>query len=252
MPENFRKTIISRNRVDVVEMEHMNMGKNRSKTVNTHKRVVSEAEKEAHYMRRQREKAEHFKRLIEINFLEKQSTFVTLTFLKQPSDLKTANKHVRNFIRFLKKRYMNLRYLAVVESNEKGYLHYHLVLNVICDKMLEEDIRKGWKHGIEVDIKEVYNVMGLAVYMMKQFYKKDAALYGKKRCLHSEELQEEVVVKSWDADAELEKYVKTGLKREKPVSYYLCQNENAGVVQYSSYDKEFAFFDPYVIASRIT
>ena len=251
MSENFRKSIISRTRVDVVEMEHMYIGKNKNEKANGKKRIVTEREKDAHYMRRQKAKAEDVKRLMEINFENFRSTFVTLTFSKQPADLKEANKCIRNFIRFLKKRYYDLRYLAVVESNDYGNFHYHLVLNVVYDTMLEKDIRKAWKHGIEVEIKEVYDIEGLAGYITKQFTKRDGVLYGKKRCLHSKELQDAIVVKSWDADIELQNYVKTELKEEVPVSYYFCKNENAGVVRYASYDKKIDFFDSYVVARRI-
>lgn len=113
------------------------------------------------------------KRIIDCNF-DDRSTFLTLTFKENIQDIEGANCEFTLFIKRLKRYLKNqqLKYIATWELQERGAIHYHLVLfsvPYIDNKKLAE----LWGNGfIKINkIKETVKNEAVGVYITKYFVK---------------------------------------------------------------------------------
>jgi hypothetical protein len=113
------------------------------------------------------------KRIIDCNYDDK-STFLTLTFKENIQDIERANREFTLFIKRLKRYLKNqqLKYIATWELQERGAIHYHLVLfsvPYIDNKKLAE----MWGNGfIKINkIKETVKTEAVGVYITKYFVK---------------------------------------------------------------------------------
>lgn len=108
--------------------------------------------------------------------------FITLTFEDNITDHDIANKEFRNFIRRLNyhvhKKQSGLAYIAVIERQNRGALHYHTIffnLPFIPQKKLLEIWRnKKDKRGLHV--KKIDNVNNVGAYVVKYIQKDIRAL----------------------------------------------------------------------------
>lgn len=131
----------------------------------------------------------NLRRLITTNF-SNNSKFLTLTFRENIEDVEVANGVFRDFIRGLN-RYLQrvnkpkLTYIAVVEFQKRGAVHYHL----ICDLkgVGANTIRKYWLNASKelegnIDIKNIRHVDNVGAYLVKYMTKADVdlRLVGKK------------------------------------------------------------------------
>lgn len=131
----------------------------------------------------------NLRRLITTNF-NNNSKFLTLTFRENVKDIEAANEVFRDFTRGLN-RYLlrvnkpKLNYVAVVEFQKRGAIHYHL----ICDLkgVGANTIRKYWLNATKelegnIDIKNIRHVDNVGAYLVKYMTKADAdkRLIGKK------------------------------------------------------------------------
>lgn len=113
------------------------------------------------------------KRIIDCNF-DDRSTFLTLTFKENIQDIERANREFTLFIKRLKRYLKNqqLKYIATWELQERGAIHYHLVLFSVPyiknDKLFEI-----WGNGfIKINkIKETVKTEAVGVYITKYFVK---------------------------------------------------------------------------------
>lgn len=249
----FKKIVIGRYETEVMEMDHLNVRSKNMKAGGKEetKRVTTKEEKEEHYFRRQVRKAKQLRQILKINFAENQSVFVTLTFSEQPETLKKGNNCFRKMIKALKSRYNNLLYLAVIECNQEGNFHYHVIFNISYNIQFEEDIRKFWKWGIEISVENVYAIDNLGQYITKQFWEKSNKLYGCKRYLASENLQRPETAASWnESDRELMSVFEKQIANMRPSYNYTLTNEYGGDILFSGYIGDSKIFDDYVIAIR--
>lgn len=113
------------------------------------------------------------KRIIDCNYNDK-STFLTLTFKENIQDIERANREFTLFIKRLKRYLKNqqLKYIATWELQQRGAIHYHLVLfsvPYIDNKKLGE----LWANGfIKINkIKETVKNEAVGVYITKYFVK---------------------------------------------------------------------------------
>ena len=111
------------------------------------------------------------KRIIDCNYDDK-STFLTLTFKENIQDIERANREFTLFIKRLKRYLKNqqLKYIATWELQQRGAIHYHLVLfsvPYIDNKKLGE----LWANGfIKINkIKETVKNEAVGVYITKYF-----------------------------------------------------------------------------------
>lgn len=132
--------------------------------------------------------------------------FLTLTFKENLTSLKEANKKFTLFIkRFNYYLGFQLRYIATPEYQERGAVHYHMMIfnqPFIKGKFIEENI---WKYG-GTNIKKIYRGNGLFMYITKYVSKSfsDDRFKGHKRYFysllnHSEnELDEDRVIERYE------------------------------------------------------
>lgn len=90
---------------------------------------------------------------------------VTLTFRENIKDVRTANYEFKKFVQRLKyEHYPELKYVAVVEFQERGAVHYHLLMNI--PYIRKKELEAIWGHGF-VDIKRPRNIKNWGAYFAK-------------------------------------------------------------------------------------
>ncbi|UAT31312.1 Rep protein [Bacillus badius] len=143
-------------------------------------------------------------RLIDVNY-DNYTSFLTLTFKENVQDTEYCNYEFMKFIKRLNYKIYNtkkatLKYLAVWELQERGAIHYHVMLFSV-PKIPYTDLSKLWKLGsvniqkIDADSKE-----NRGRYLSKYFTKNlDDPQYlikfmGKKRFFSSKNLKKPSVI----------------------------------------------------------
>lgn len=128
------------------------------------------------------------RRMANANF-SNQSKFITLTFADNVTDLKIAN---REFVKARKRisRHLKtpLEYIAVVEFQKRGAVHYHVLMN--CPYIEHETLARLWGHGF-VKINRIDNVDNIGAYITKYMTKDnlDERLAGQKSYFMSHNLK---------------------------------------------------------------
>lgn len=114
--------------------------------------------------------------------------------------MKKANLYFTKFVKrmtyfYKKKRGANLKYIAVIEFQKRGAVHYHIVFFNL-PFLRKEKIAEIWKHGF-IKIKKVEHVDNIGAYMSKYMTKAflDKHLQGKKRYFASKELKKPILIK---------------------------------------------------------
>lgn len=113
------------------------------------------------------------KRIIDCNF-DDRSTFLTLTFKENIQDIETTNREFTLFIKRLKRYLKNqqLKYIATWELQQRGAIHYHLVLFSV-PYIKNDKLSELWGNGfIKINkIKETVTNEAVGVYITKYFVK---------------------------------------------------------------------------------
>lgn len=101
--------------------------------------------------------------------LDDKSYFVTLTYAENLQDYKKANEIFNNFIRLKNK---NIKYLCVKEHQQRGAIHYHMIVFDI-EKEKVKQLVDSWKHGKIKHYKKITNfyTYKIANYMTDYFAK---------------------------------------------------------------------------------
>lgn len=104
------------------------------------------------------------------NFNAEYDKFVTLTFKENITDLKKANYLFMKFIQRMRyKIRKDFKYLAVIEFQKRGAIHYHMMCDIGYIKKLElSDI---WGNGF-VQINRIKHVDDLGAYLVAYIGKK--------------------------------------------------------------------------------
>lgn len=166
--------------------------------------------------------------------------FMSLTYSDNVTDRVQANKNFTKFIQRLNyhiygEKCTKLRYLAVVEYQERGAIHYHMItfnMPYIPLKTIQNEI---WKHGIcwinKID--EVDNVGAyVSEYMGKDEQgKDDERSEGKKLYFSSRNLNKPIEI----TDKKIVDAVAAALPLEKRKFKTEFQNEHVGKVIYSQF-----------------
>lgn len=129
--------------------------------------------------------------------------FLTLTFTENISDLKSANYELTKFVQWLNYTFRNhivgsLQYVCVPEFQERGAVHYHLILFnfPFIDKVFSR-IRVYWNHQFNLKtISRNQDVRAVANYMTKYITKQatDGRFFGQKRYFASREVQKSILL----------------------------------------------------------
>lgn len=159
--------------------------------------------------------------------------FITLTFKENISDITLANRLFAKFIMKLKYRYPDIRYIAVIEFQRRGAVHYHVLMKL---PYIEANyLAYIWSHGF-VKINEINHVDNVGAYICKYLSKDttDERMWGKKKFFCSKNLNtpEEFFTKK-EVDI-----IKSAfdLVSVEPVYNLHFDNEWTGGVKYNQYN----------------
>ncbi len=164
--------------------------------------------------------------------------FFTLTFAENVTDLKYANNQFSCFIRRLN-RYLDkigkdrMQYIAVVEFQERGAIHYHLLCNLPYISVYK--LQEIWKNGF-VWIMNISNVDNLGAYVTKYMSKDNAdeRLVGNRCYFTSQGLQEPTTIEENGIENIISHLLLAGeieLRKEPYKSTFA--NEQLGNIEYT-------------------
>jgi hypothetical protein len=157
--------------------------------------------------------------------------FLTLTFKDNETDLKKANYEFMKFIQRLKYRYrLDVKYLAVVEFQKRGAIHYHLILfNMPYIDQLDA-LQAVWGHGF-IKLKGIKEVDNVGAYLCKYLTKETAEkLKEEKSYFSSRGLHQPEVLKN---DKKIDQLV-AGLGSPRFEAEY--SNEYIGITKYKQFN----------------
>lgn len=194
----YEKIVVAGGIVEVTAYETLNV------IGNGGKREGDGEQREENYKQTQRKRRSIIRQLITMNF-DNKSKFVTLTFKDSETlditDVKACNKAFKQFIQRLKYHYADLRYLAVIEfqdKNGRGAVHYHMICNLpFVEKNRLSDI---WDNGF-IQINSISKVDNVGAYVVKYMQKDidDTRLQGLKAYNATRGLKKPIVYTSWKA-----------------------------------------------------
>jgi len=132
------------------------------------------------------------RRLALANF-DEYSRFFTATFADNIKDMDFANNEFKKFIKRIKYHYGDFKYLAVVEFQKRGAIHYHMLSDF--GYIEQTDLEKIWGNGF-VWIRDLLTankgktVDNMGAYIVKYMNKNiiDKRLMGKKAYFTSKNL----------------------------------------------------------------
>jgi len=169
---------------------------------------------------------------LSISNFDNKSKFITLTFEKNVKNLKVANREFKKFIQRLKYKYGDIKYLAVIEFQGRGAVHYHMLSDL---KYVENrDLRDIWRNGF-VKINRIKHVDNIGAYIVKYTNKNcdDVRLHKRKAYLRSENLKKPKVLIGRNA---IEFAEKNKLLKEMPVYMDAYFSEHYGLITFREYN----------------
>lgn len=140
---------------------------------------------------------ERFCNLMDQNFT-KGHKFITLTYEKEDVSLDESAIDYENWVKRMRERYNDFKYLAIRSFQQRQTIHYHLLadLPTIPRKELKDGtFRDIWGHG-SVEYKQIYflnmvesrNRLKLDMLRNLRAFKADVRSYGKRLFLQSKNL----------------------------------------------------------------
>ncbi len=164
--------------------------------------------------------------------------FVTLTFKDNVKDVDLANYEFRQFIKRLNykvygEKCSNLKYTAVVEFQERGAVHYHVIFyNLPYTKA--DVIEKVWGNGF-IKINKIDNIDNVGAYVCKYMVKDldDERLRGRKCYFNSRGLKKpkEIYLDYDDLEG-----IKKSLPGQAMTYKGEFENEHIGKIEYEQYN----------------
>lgn len=229
-----RKIILSGNIIEIYDMSNNVVG------IGGYKEISDLEQKEKNYKQQSIKRRNNVRRLTCANFNDGDK-FFTLTFAKNETDIRKCNKELKKFVKRLKYNYNleNFKYLAVIEFQERGAIHYHMICNLPYIK--QEKLQELWGHGF-VWINQIKNVDNVGAYIVKYMNKdlSDVRLQGEKAYLYSRNLKKPLEItntKNENRDLFLfyNNMVEKKIKNIAPSYESEYENEFLGKTKYRQY-----------------
>jgi hypothetical protein len=172
-----------------------------------------------------------------INSNPQLTKFMTLTFAKNITDLKTANYIFNQFIKRITYKYPDFKYLAIPEFQQRGAVHYHLLCEMTFIHYRE--ITEIWGQG-NIDIKALNDVDNIGAYVCKYLSKDmfDERTFGKKKFFRSQTLLNPVEILGYWAIKFIEKFCSV----LTPVFEKVFKSKWVGEIEYFAYRLDFIPF----------
>ena len=154
-------------------------------------------------------------------------------------DVKACNAYFTNFVKRVKRRYPDFKYVAVIEfqdKNDRGAVHYHVVCNL--PYVRKADLSALWGAGY-IKINRIDKVDNVGAYVVKYMNKNidDKRLCGLKAYNCSKGLQKPVEICSWrreDVDAFEE--IRRIMESKTPSYVAAYESEYAGRIEYLQFN----------------
>jgi hypothetical protein len=232
----YQKIYVTQGIIEVYEYEKLNLG-------GCPDRDGDGINSEDNYKARMRERRNKIRRLICQNF-DSESKFITLTFRDTEEfdirNVKECNQRFKLFIKRMRYKYKDLKYVAVIEfqdKNSRGAVHYHMICNLPYVK--KQELAKTWGEGF-VKINAIDKVDNIGAYVIKYMTAEsgDKRLQAENGYLRSQNLENPVELKSWvQEEQDNVKELIAMLSKETP-SYggKPYESEHAGKINYSQYN----------------
>jgi len=131
--------------------------------------------------------------------------YITLTYGKEDVSLDEAGRDFENWIKRMRERYGDFKYLGVRSFQRRSTPHFHMLADlprIPVHELKDRAFQRIWGHGI-VHVKRIYNVpigtgrTKLQQYLLKNLaeFKADKRSYGKRLYLGSRNLIKPEIVK---------------------------------------------------------
>jgi hypothetical protein len=166
------------------------------------------------------------------------SKFLTLTFAENITDVKTANAIYSKFMRKMKRKYGSIKYATVIEFQQRGAVHYHMIADL--PYISKQELARIWGQGF-VKINDITGQNGgdgvdnvgayVTAYMTKD--QSDPRLNGQKAYFTSRNLERPITVHGMDAIELIDAY---GLEQKKEVYASSYESEHQGNITYKEYN----------------
>lgn len=197
-------------------------------------------QKQKNYLNTICKRRDKVRRLVTMNFSERFCKFLTLTFKENVTDISFANNEFKKFIKRLKYQFelKNLKYVAVIEFQERGAIHYHMIFNSYWLDV--KKVQSCWGNGF-VFIEDVSHVDNLGAYLIKYMTKdnSDIRLQNEKGYLYSKNLDRPIEftdTKYLDLFYSKELNVLKSIKNKSPVYTSDFDSDFMGRCHYEQYN----------------
>lgn len=198
----YKKLVISGNVAELYEYEcPLVKGIFRNKLGRKNEKNTNSATKEENRKKTQTRARKQVARLINSNALEMRK-FLTLTFAENITNIKVANHYFKTFVQrvnyYLKKQNKpKIKYVAVIEFQKRGAIHYHLLCNL--PYIANSTLTNLWRNGF-IRINQIENIDNVGAYVTKYMNKdlSDTRLQGQKCYLTSKNLDKSIKITDED------------------------------------------------------
>lgn len=232
-----KKVFISGSMVEIYEYQGFTSGKGGKKEKTTGE------QKDKNYKCQVIKRRNMVRRLACSNFNNQDVKFITLTFKENETDVKKCNNEFKKFVKRLKYHLQQkaIKYLAVIEFQQRGAIHYHCLINLPYIPISE--LEKIWGNGF-VFIEDVTHVDNLGAYLVKYMTKEtaDDRLMGEKGYLTSSNLIRPIEASNSDVKLfkifEQKYFEKLDIKKHIPVYETTYDTEMLGKCHYMQYNFE--------------
>lgn len=147
---------------------------------------------------------EEFSDLMDVNF-KCGDKYVTLTYAKEDVSLDEAGRDFDNWIKRMREKYGNFKYLGVRSFQERGTIHFHVLMtlpDIPIEELKSSTFQSIWGLGT-VDVKKIYHLSmvgkyaKLKNYLLKNLceFREDERSFGKRLLLKSKNLEKPLVIK---------------------------------------------------------
>lgn len=172
MVENVKtKMVISGKVIELYEYENGYLKGYQDKTGKTGRLLGAESENKLDNRAKVMQRAKtDVRRLINSN-ADDLTKFLTLTFKENVTDLDYCHNEFKKYIKRLKYNYGDFKYIVVVEFQERGAVHYHMLCSLPYVKW--KQLLDIWGNG-SVHITRIDRVTNLGAYVTK-YMQKDIA-----------------------------------------------------------------------------
>lgn len=235
--EKYKKYQIGRTGIKATSYERINTGRRKKADENPlPAQPMTAQELDTAYRYRQRAKREHLIFLADVNFTADSSVFVTLTFRENLQDYDRAVKAFKLFTKRLRRKLDDLRYIATIETQQRGAYHFHLIVNCQNVQFALDNLVQCWHNGV-TDVQAVEDVKRVMLYMTKDLVNqgRDHPLCGRRCYFLSQGLEQYETVTSWNSATAEVLGVEAMIQNKRPINSNTVNSTKAGLTEYTDF-----------------